>query len=64
MSANFRQESAKILEFPRRPGATVVGLRGDKIGPATRFPPLPYADFGSGWYHEAAVQEVDRSRKS
>ncbi|ACA18912.1 hypothetical protein M446_4571 [Methylobacterium sp. 4-46] len=62
MKAGPQRETAKIYQFPLRNRAAPAARRpqaeaGER---ATR-----YADaaFGAGWYHEAAIQDADRSRK-
>lgn len=62
MSTKFHQTTARIYEFPRR--FTAAGLRrlDDKAaGPLAC--ERASIDPGSGWYHEAAIREADRSRK-
>ncbi len=64
VSTTFGRETAKIYEFPRKfrsPGGEV--RRGDKTVALFPAQPLPEIEFGSAWYHEAAVQEADRTRK-
>ena len=60
MSTDLRP-SAKIIQFPRRPtvrsGVTSREVVADRVSQA------PRAEFGGGWYHEAAIQS-DRQRKS
>jgi hypothetical protein len=64
MNENFRQESAKIYAFPERNRAAAGSQRrDDKAAAVSRLQQLPVVEFGSGWYHEAAVQEADRPRK-
>ena len=63
MTTNFYQESAKIYQFPAR-GRKAVDGRTEEIqsrgrSGAARFAP----SFGSGWYHEAAIQESKRIRE-
>jgi len=52
MTANGSQQTAKIYQFP-------VGGRA-ALGSRTQVKPtanLPYAPAGSGWYHDAAIEE-------
>ena len=60
MTTNFSQESAKIYQFPARGRKTVDGRRDE--APAVDLSALRVsaAAFGSGWYHEAAIQESKR----
>jgi hypothetical protein len=58
MAQSSHRESAKIYQFPTR----------DRAGRATRIADLApadvaNADFGSAWYHDAAVQEAEQARK-
>jgi hypothetical protein len=69
MTTDSRTASAKIYEFPVRirAAARIPG------GAASGEPARPVADvapsrisrttFGSGWYHEAAIQEAERTVK-
>lgn len=61
MTTQTGRESAKIYAFPLRGRP---GVRRDEFRPAeTRTQPV-FADVsGSGWYHEAALRDADRSRK-
>ena len=63
MTPTVRRESAKIYAFPRKPRTALTEpfRQGDSV--VCEFQRTAYADFGS-WYHEAAVQEAERSRKS
>ena len=53
--------TAKIYQFPRRPVARVNATSHETT--ADRMNQTARADFGSGWYHEAAIQ-AERPRKS
>lgn len=59
MSTKFHQTTAKIYEFRTR--FTPAGLRRveEKVPGADRVT----IEAGSGWYHEAAIRDADRSRK-
>jgi hypothetical protein len=63
MGTNSRPPTAKIIPFPRKPSAPPGGA-GRDTSPAVdhRQRPVPAVEFGSGWYHEAAIQE-DGGRK-
>jgi Protein of unknown function (DUF2735) len=64
MTANFSQESAKIYQFPATGRKTVEGRR-EEINSTIDLTGLRVsaAAFGSGWYHEAAIQESKRIRE-
>ena len=64
MNTNFYRESATIYEFPAGGRAAFGSLR-DASKPAADITSLcvPKTVFGSGWYHEAAVEEAERARK-
>jgi hypothetical protein len=63
VGSDIRRQSAKIIPFPRRIGSKSVGLRQDDASaPDSRAPPMPAVDFGSGWYHQAAI-DAERPRK-
>jgi hypothetical protein len=55
-STTSSQTSAKIIPFPGG-GRKSVGLRGNAT-PADLT--MPTVAFGSGWYHDAAIQESKR----
>jgi hypothetical protein len=61
---NFSQESARIYRFPATGRRTSDSRREDSNsvidGSAPR---VPATTFGSGWYHEAAIQESKRIRE-
>ena len=63
MNMNSPPTSAKIYQFPRR-GIVGAAAASREIKPALdhRLRVVPTVDFGSGWYHEAAVQ-AERTRK-
>jgi hypothetical protein len=59
-----RPPSAKIYQFTPRISANPGGSgRPIKSAPDPRLRPLPTVEFGSGWYHEAAI-DADTPRKS
>jgi Protein of unknown function (DUF2735) len=60
MNMNSPPTTAKIYQFPRR--AAVAASREIKPAMDHRMRAVPTVDFGSGWYHEAAIQ-ADRARK-
>jgi hypothetical protein len=57
MSTNSRPPTAKIYQFPRKTSASLAAS-GKEIKAATdhRQRVVPAVEFGSGWYHDAAVQ--------
>ncbi|GJE62463.1 DUF2735 domain-containing protein [Methylobacterium trifolii] len=64
MTTRLHQETAKIYAFPVK--TRLAGGRSDSGKPASdlglqRAPEIVY---GGSWYHDAAVQEADRSRKA
>jgi hypothetical protein len=61
MTANLERGSAKIYPFPAR-GRFAAGVRLDDSTASYPSTPIPTVTFGSGWYHEEAVQE-ERTRK-
>jgi hypothetical protein len=62
MNTNFHQGSAKIYQFPVG-GRSGVATRQDgakgAIDSAT--PRVHEAACGSGWYHEAAIEEANQT---
>jgi hypothetical protein len=62
MAESVLRESARIYQFPIRDRAVKAGHReGKKVADlaSTR---VPNTESGSGWYHEAAVQEAEQAR--
>jgi hypothetical protein len=64
MTAISHRETAKIYEFPKRV-RPATGLRHDEVTLAADITSSRYSDaaYGSSWYHEAALIEVEPSRK-
>ncbi|MFL5338482.1 MAG: DUF2735 domain-containing protein [Geminicoccaceae bacterium] len=63
MDTGVRRESAKIYVFPVRARARPDDRDGS-VEPRAESAVAHYkAAVGSGWYHEAAIQEADRARK-
>jgi hypothetical protein len=63
VTTNFGRESAKIYQFPvRRPPNTDAPRQKSK--PATDLNPIQVSEveFGSGWYHDAAIRDAERNR--
>jgi hypothetical protein len=64
MTTSFYRESAKIYDFPVRNRANVAGRRDQaKAVVELALPSAARTVFGSGWYHDAAVQEAERAPK-
>ncbi|MEH2509243.1 hypothetical protein V1291_000597 [Nitrobacteraceae bacterium AZCC 1564] len=61
MVTNVSHGTAKIYQFPVRGRKTAGGDR-EQIKPTTdpKFQPVLGDTFGSGWYHEAAIEEERR----
>jgi hypothetical protein len=49
------RETAQIIPFPSRTRGSKASLRDARRG-VERLP-IAVCDYGSGWYHDAAVQE-------
>jgi hypothetical protein len=58
MATSFQRESATIYEFPLR------GRFAAKREEAERAAAAPRVVFGSGWYHDEAIQDAERARKN
>lgn len=58
MNTNFHHGSAKIYQFPVRVRPP-IGARNDETTSAAAInaPRVSEAACGSGWYHEAAIEE-------
>jgi Protein of unknown function (DUF2735) len=65
MTMNFDRPSAEIYQFPLRGRFAVAGHR-DQSEHATGVASSPVATtaFGGNWYHEEAIREAERARKS
>ncbi|GEP06256.1 DUF2735 domain-containing protein [Methylobacterium oxalidis] len=62
MTTRSRRETAKIYQFPVRP-RVAAGWHRDLAKSAAGS--CPVVETGAGaWYHEAAIQEAERNRKS
>jgi hypothetical protein len=64
MMSQNRQRTAQILQFPS-PGARGRFDRNLQVdtNKTMTAPQVDFAVYGGSWYHELAIQEVDRSRK-
>jgi hypothetical protein len=57
MNGNQRPAAAKIYQFPRKVSAVARPLMLDnRLATDRGLAELQTVEFGSGWYHEAAVQ--------
>ena len=65
MNTNPNRGPAEIIPFPSGVRKN-SGERRDIARPVATFVPLrtAKAGSGSGWYHEAAIQDAERSRKN
>lgn len=58
MASTTSMTTAKIYEFPVKRRAEAPAYSGARSQVSDlRAPPLARMDFGSAWYHEAAMQE-------
>lgn len=62
MAMSSHRESAQIIPFVPRARAGGQS-RGQTVPVPEPRPSLPTVEYGSGWYHEAAIQEADRTRR-
>jgi hypothetical protein len=62
MNTSFHHGSAKIYQFPVG-GRSSIGSRQDvtKTDLQIEAPGISYAACGSGWYHEAAIEDAKRT---
>ncbi|MEP9390362.1 DUF2735 domain-containing protein [Mesorhizobium sp. KR9-304] len=66
MTAKVQHESAKIFAFPTR-AQLAAGYRRDMSAMASEVADalrLKRPDFGSGWYHDAAIEDAGRGKKN
>jgi hypothetical protein len=65
MTTRFHRQSAKIYQFPIGMRTAPDVHRKENEGVAElKMSQFSDAAFGSGWYHEAAIQEAEQSRKN
>ena len=57
MDAKIRQPSAKIYQFPQRPGLGGSQHRDLEMAALAASRRVPLADYGSAWYHDAAIRD-------
>lgn len=63
MANSLPQTTARIYQFPtRRSGEVPHAARGSGADRAA--PAYPAVEFGSGWYHQAAIAESEKPRKA
>jgi Protein of unknown function (DUF2735) len=65
MTMSHDRGSAEIYQFPPR-GRFAVGGHRDELNAAAGSASSPRTTmvFGGSWYHEEAIQEAERARKS
>ncbi len=65
MTISHDRGSAEVYQFPPR-GRFAIGGRRDESDRAAGLASsrLPMMVFGGSWYHEEAIQEAERARKS
>jgi hypothetical protein len=66
MTAKVQHETAKIFAFPTR-AQLAAGYRSDKLAMASEVADalrLKRTDFGSGWYHDAAIEDSGHGKKN
>jgi hypothetical protein len=62
MGAHLSHQSATIIPFPPRGRYLAGGHREEpKLAADARSPRILGDVFGSGWYHDAAIQESQRT---
>lgn len=63
MTTNTGRESAKIYAFPVKPRTGAERGEGRRPGEVVAVPCGPTVEFGSGWYHETAIRDAERTDK-
>jgi uncharacterized protein DUF2735 len=64
MTANSDRVSAQIFQFPARGRFASATNREEKSVAGLTSPRIAKVAMGSGWYHEAAIQDAERDRES
>ncbi|HSI41533.1 MAG TPA: DUF2735 domain-containing protein [Xanthobacteraceae bacterium] len=65
MTTSLHRPSATIYAFPKGGRASIAGNRGtDRLLRELAELNLPATSFGSGWYHDAAIQDAEPVRKN
>jgi hypothetical protein len=64
MNTSLNQGSARIYQFPAGGRAALGGRKHDETKPTADHgvSRVSEAAFGSGWYHDAAIQESETER--
>jgi hypothetical protein len=62
MTTSIPRGSAQIYEFPPRGRFALSGRDESQPSVHVEAQPLAGVASGSGWYHDAAIQEAERSR--
>jgi Protein of unknown function (DUF2735) len=66
MNTNISQGSARIYQFPAGGRAALGGKRREEFKPLADQASVRVSEAaacGSGWYHEAAILEAERTRE-
>ena len=61
MTTSSDRASAQIYQFPAR-GRFAASTARDEATAALNSPQVVKAAVGSGWYHEAAIEDAERAR--
>jgi hypothetical protein len=64
MTTSISRRSAQIYEFPSRGRFALHGRDESQLRAAPEPQPLVKVASGSGWYHDAAIQEADKPRSN
>jgi hypothetical protein len=64
MTTNIPRGSAQIYEFPRRGRFALNGRGASQLRINVESLPLVKVASGSGWYHDAAIQEAEHPRSN
>jgi hypothetical protein len=62
MTTNIPRGSAQIYEFPPRGRFALNGRGASQLRINVESQPLVKVASGSGWYHDAAIQEAEHPR--
>jgi hypothetical protein len=64
MTTSTHRGSAKIYEFPTRGRFAMAAQRQQTVAAETPALHVAPATFSDAWYHEAAIQEAERTSKN
>jgi Protein of unknown function (DUF2735) len=64
MTTSIPRGSAEIYEFPPRGRFALNGRDESQLRANVEPQPLVKVASGSGWYHDAAIQEAERPRSN